>query len=413
MLISRRWLLAFAILLLPTTLLGEDWPQWRGPHSNNHAAPTATAPTQWSETSGIAWTTELPGRGNSSPTVVGDRIYLTTGDEEAGTQSLLILNRQTGELLKELVTYRGGLPEGVQWKNSHANATVACDGEHLFVLFLNDGAPTLTAYSLAGEQLWQRRTCGDKRLHFEYGFGSSPAIIDGMVVVATEYNEEGSGIYAYDVQTGETAWEAPRPNNPSYSTPAVAALGGEDTLLMCGNDLVAAYQAESGEELWSQEAPTMATCGTMVWDSHLGLGFASGGHPKQFTLAVNLRDGHEIVWQNSVKCYEQSLITVGGYVYAVSDRGVAYCWRGSDGTRMWKQRLGGNFSSSPLFVDGKLYVANEGGDMRVFQANPDRYVELGANRLGDACYATPAPADGRLYHRYGKDGKEYLAAIGP
>ena len=112
-----------------------------------------------------------------------------------------------------------------------------------------------------------------------------------------------------------------------------------------------------------------------------------------------------------MKCYEQSVLTVKGYVYAISDVGVAYCWKGSNGQEMWKKRLRGNFSSSPIYIDNKIYATNEAGITFVFEENPDEYVQIAKNRLGDQAFATPAPVSGRLYHRYIKEGKEYLAAI--
>ena len=391
----------------------QDWPQWRGPAGVNHAAANATAPIKWDEQSGLAWTTELPGRGNSSPTIVGDRIYLTTGDETARTQSLLILDRATGVLLKQVVTHTGALPKDILPKNSHANATVASDGQRVFAMFLNDEAPILTAYDMEGDQLWQQRIPGDTRINFEYGFGSSPIIVDGLVIVATEFNLAGSGIYAFDAATGERAWHTPRTKQFSYSTPAVAVVAGEKLLLMCGNNSFAAYEASTGKEVWNREGTTMATCGTMAWDQTLGLGFACGGHPEKFVSAINLAGEHDVIWEHPVKCYEQSVLTVKGYVYAVSDVGVAYCWRGSDGEEMWRQRLRGNFSSSPIVVGNHIYVTNESGTTFVLEANHEECVQLAKNRLGDHAYATPAPVDGRLYHRFGKQGKEYLAAIGP
>lgn len=408
----QHGLSALSVLLISIASFAEDWPQWRGPTGDNHAPAGATAPVGWADDSGLAWKTAIPGSGNSSPTIVGDRIYLTAGDEAAQTQWLLILDRASGELLDQVVAHEGHLPEGVHGKNTHANSTVASDGQRVFAMFLNDEAPILTAYDLAGKQLWRQRVGGDIRVHFEYGFGSSPVVVGGLVVVAAEYPVEGSGLYAYNAVTGEPAWLAPRPVQVSYSSPAAVSRGGRNLLLMCGNDCFAAYDAASGEELWRRQGPTMATCGTMVWDAERGLAFASGGHPEQFTLAVALDGDHEIVWEHPVKCYEQSLLAVEGHVYAVSDRGVAYCWRATDGEERWKKRLGGNFSSSPLVVGGTIYATNENGTTYVFEANPERFVERGKNRLGDVCYATPAPGDDRLYHRYRDGGQEYLVAIG-
>lgn len=413
------WLTMLAlpwIAVATRTASAEDWLQWRGPTGDQHAPPGATAPLSWSETEGVAWTTPLPGRGHSSPTLVGDRIYLTTADAEAGTQSLLILDRQSGELLRSLLIHEGGLPARIHPNNSHASPTVASDGQRVFVLFCNDDAAMVTALDLAGEPLWQVRAAAFDPQMFQFGFGSSPMVVGDVVVIASEYDGPESGIYALDAATGAQRWRAPRPKSLSYSTPAPIQYEGKQMLLMSGNSLLAAYDAVDGQELWTVQGSTRATCGTMVADTASGLAFASGGFPGSLTQAVRLDGEHDIVWQNNVKCYEQSTLLVGDYLYEVSDNGVAYCYRTSDGEEMWKQRLGGKYSSSPVLVGDRIYVTNEGGTTFVFAANPERFESLAENQLGDSAFATSTPADGRLYHRYAKqvDGRrqEYLAAIG-
>ena len=117
-----RYSVVCLVLTFFTAAFAEDWPQWRGPATNGHAAVDATAPVQWNEDSGLSWNTKIPGRGNSSPTLVGDRIYLTTGDENAKTQSLLILDRNSGKLLKQVTAHEGKLPTNITGKNSHANS---------------------------------------------------------------------------------------------------------------------------------------------------------------------------------------------------------------------------------------------------------------------------------------------------
>ncbi len=407
-----RSLPLFALLVAATASHAEDWRQWRGPTGDNHAPAGATAPVAWSEDSGLAWKTAIPGVGHSSPTVVGDRIYLQTADASAGTQSLLILDRANGELLREVTTHEGGLPARIHPQNTHASSTVASDGRRVFVVFQNQDATYLTAYDLAGEQLWQQRLGTFDPQAYQFGFGSSPRLVAGLVVVASEYDGSDSGLYAFDPASGRRVWKTPRREKLSWSSPSVVSLRGVPQLLMSGTNQLAAYEAATGKELWATEGSASATCGTMVWDESLGLGFASGGYPNQFTLAVRLDGDHDIVWQNGVKCYEQSMLVVDGYLYGVSDRGVAYCWRGTDGKEIWKKRLGGGFSSSPLLIDGKIYATSEAGTTYIYEANPERYVEVGKNQLGDRGFATPAPADGRLYHRYGKEGQEYVVAIG-
>ncbi|MEQ8838572.1 MAG: PQQ-binding-like beta-propeller repeat protein [Lacipirellulaceae bacterium] len=398
--------------------LAVDWQQWRGPNGDNHAAAGATAPVEWSEASGLAWNTPLPGRGHSSPTIVGNRIYLTTAHKAAQTQSLLILDRETGRLVKEQIVHRGGLIEekNLHPNNTHASPTVASDGQRVFTLFLNQDAAWLTAFDLEGEQLWQERAIGFDPQQYKFGFGSSPVVVGDKVIVTSEYDGNESGIVALNTANGQREWKAKRPQKLSYSSVARAKINGRIQLLISGNYQLASYDPNTGEENWSKSGTTQATCGTMAYDPESQLAFASGGYPEVFTLAVETGGQHNIVWKNQAKSYEQSMLVVDGFLYTITDRGIAYCWGCRSGKQMWKQRLGGGFSSSPLLVDGKIYATSEAGTTFVFAANPERFQALGENQLGDEAFATPTPLDGRLYHRYSKatagGRQEFLAAIG-
>ncbi|QDS98417.1 outer membrane protein assembly factor BamB family protein [Adhaeretor mobilis] len=347
---------------------------------------------------------------------MGNRIYLTTADATEQTQSLLIFDKRDGNLMKQKVVHQGNLAEKIYHANTHANSTVACDGSRLFTLFNNDQAVWLTCFDLEGEQLWQERVASFAPVKFSFGHGSSPIVVDGLVIIANEYDGEGSCLAAFDTQTGEEKWRTPRQQNISFSTPAIARLKAGNTLLLSGAGHVARYEPSSGDELWVTPATTALTCGTVVWDETLGLAFASGGYPTSQTVAVRLDGDPEIVWKNSTKCYEQSMLVVDGFVYAVADSGVGFCWRGSDGKRMWKRRLGGKYSSSPLLVGDRIYVTNQAGTTFVFRATPAKFELLAENQLGNLGYATPAPSDAKLYHRFargkGKDRQEFLAAIG-
>ena len=412
----KRSVFIYTYLVLTTPALAQDWLEWRGPTGDHHAPAGATAPVTWDESSNLDWVTPIPGQGHSSPTLVGARIYLTTADVANQTQSLLILDRKNGDLIREVVVHREKLPERIHPNNTHASPTVASDGQLVFTLFHNDAAAWLTAFNLEGEQIWQKRVSEFDPQQYQFGFGSSPRVVGDTVIVTGEYDGPDSGIYALDTATGELRWKTPRDNKITFSTPAVANLGGTLQLLISGGDHLAAYDANNGNQLWLIDGSAKATCGTMVWDSSRNLAFASGGYPNQFTVAVSTQGEPKIIWQNAIKCYEQSMLVLNGHIYAVADSGVAYCWRCDDGEEMWRERLGGKFSSSPLLVDGKIYVSNEGGTTFVYRARPDRYESLGENQLGDGAFATSTPADGRLYHRYftrsGDGVQGYLAAIG-
>ncbi len=204
-------------------LQAKDWPQWRGPTGDNHAAADATAPVSWSEKSNLAWVVPVPGKGHSSPTVIGDRIYLTTSDVLQETQSLLVYDRHNGEMLVEKVVHQGGLTAKMHSNNSFASSTVASDGQRVFALFHNNGAVWISAFDLAGNPIWKQRAIGFTPQKYQFGFGSSPVVSDGLVIVSSEYDGKESGIVALDTATGEQRWKTDRPQSLSYSTPALAS----------------------------------------------------------------------------------------------------------------------------------------------------------------------------------------------
>src|SRR5690606_14903374 len=120
-----------------------------------------------------------------------------------------------------------------------------------------------------------------------------------------------------------------------------------DQLIISGGDRVTSYDPASGQVLWQVQGASMATCGTVVWEGDMV--FASGGYPGKETLGVKVGPrGAEVVWRNGEKCYEQSLLVSGGYVYAINDNGIAFCWDAQTGKEMWKTRLGGPVSASPV-----------------------------------------------------------------
>ena len=217
-----------------------------------------------------------------------------------------------------------------------------------------------------------------------------------FVLIAADY-EGGGWLAALDGKSGASKWQVPRSRQLSFSSPVVANVGGRDQLLISGTEQVASYDPNSGRQLWATPATTMATCGTMVWDGDLV--FASGGYPKAETVCINAKNG-QLVWRNDQQCYEQSMLAVDGHVYAVTDRGIAYCWRASDGTERWTSRLeGGAVSASPILANGNIYSANERGTMSVFKAQPSRFELVARNQLGDEAFATPSICDSRIYMR--------------
>ncbi len=390
----------------------EDWPFWRGPNSNGVAVANQDPPVEWSAGESVVWKTKVPGRGHSSPTVVGNRIFLATADEANQKQGVLAFDRETGERLWITEISSGGFPKQHK-KNTHATGTIACDAERLFVTFHSHKKITLAALSVDGEKLWTKAVGPFNPQLYEYGYAPSPILYGSTVIVAADY-EKGGWLMALDGTTGEEVWKTKRPSMLSFSSPVVADVAGREQLLISGCGLVASFDPQTGKPLWDVQATTMATCGTIVWDGDRV--FASGGFPKPETVCVKADGSKEIVWKNNQKCYEQSMIVADGHVYCVTDKGVAYCWRGSDGQEMWKERLSGPISASPVLVGDTIYQSNEKGTTYVFKANPDKFEEVAVNRLGDESFASPAICNGRIYLRVadtsGSKRQEYLYCIG-
>ncbi len=394
-----------------------DWPNWRGPNGDNHASDQTIAPLRWDLDSGlnVIWKTPLPGRGHSTPVVIEDMVFLTTSDTEKQTQSLLKFNRTNGRLVDQWVLHRGTLPERIHYNNSHASPTPAYDGEKLFVVFHTADAIWLTAVTTSGREVWKKKVCDFKPSAFQFGYGASPLIEDDLVIVAGEYDGAASGLYALDRSTGKPVWNVPRPENLNFASPIAATIAGQRQLLLAGADTVNAYDPTTGRKLWSVRAATEAMCGTAVWDDRRV--FVSGGNPVAGTWCVAADGSEQLLWEKRVMCYEQSLLAFDGFVYAIADNGVAYCWRGHDGVEMWSKRLfGGRVSASPLLVGKRLYIASESGTVFVVAASPDRFDLIAENPSGDSVFATPVAVDDRLYLRTGvgkgAQRQEFLVSIG-
>lgn len=405
------WVVAWPVISAEPPGRG-DWPAWRGPHGNGVAAAGEQPPLMWSATDHVIWKTALPGRGHSSPILVGDRIFLTTADERAQTQSVLCLRRSDGQMLWNQEINRGGFPP-THPKNTHASCTPACDGERVFATFHHHNKLTLTALSREGEILWEREVGPYHPRQYEYGYAASPLLYEDLVIVAADI-ETGGHLTAYERSSGRRVWRTPRPKFYSFSSPIVARVAGQEQLLLSGGEQVAAYHPRTGRLLWSAPGTTAATCGTMVWDGDLV--FASGGYPKAETICVRADGSGQVMWRNGEKCYEQSMLAHKGFVYAVNDQGIAFCWRAADGAEMWKSRLGGPISASPILVGDRIYQSNEAGTTFVFRADPTRFELLATNQLETEAFATPSFCGNRIYARVareeGANRQEFLYCLG-
>ena len=389
-----------------------DWPWWRGALRNGLAGDRELV-TKFGDSENVIWKSPVPGRGHSSPIVVGNLVFLASADEAKQTQSVLCYDLGTGQMRWNREISAGGFPKNNHPKNTEASTTIACDGERLFVTFFHHQQVELATLDLDGKPGWIIKAGPFDPKMFEYGYAPSPVLFDNLVIVAAEFDGPSS-IAAFDRATGREVWRTPRTNSISFSSPVIANVAGKSQLMMSGANEVSSYDPNNGKLLWKVEGTTAATCGTMVWTDTLAI--ASGGYPKAETIAVVADGSGKVAWRNKQKCYEQSMIIVDGFVYAYTDNGVMYCWEASTGKEQWRERLVAKVSSSPICANGNIYWANESGTVYVFKANPERFELIAENRLGDESFASPAVSGDRLILRVasGRDSQrqEYLYCLG-
>lgn len=386
-----------------------DWPAWRGPTRNGIAAAGQKPPTEWSDSQNVLWKTAIPGRGHGSPTVVGNRVFLATADQEQQTQSVISLDRQTGKQVWATAVHEGNLDKAGHRNTSQASSTVVSDGERLYINFLNGGAIHTTALGLDGRKLWQTRVSS---FVTHQGFGSSPVVHESLVLVSADH--KGGGLIAgLDRKSGKTVWTHNRPKIPNYTTPAIVQAGGRTQMVFAGCNLMTSLDPLTGRVLWETAGTTEECVVTTVTDGERV--FASGGYPKNHTVAFLADGSGKVAWQNTARVYVPSMIAKDGHLYAVMDAGLAVCWKSDTGEELWKERLGGDFYSSPVMVGDRIYATSLAGTTYVFEASPKGFKLLAKNQLGNESYASPAICDSRVYLRVAQTGdvrQEFVYCLG-
>lgn len=393
-----------------TKIATGDWPWWRGPSRNGIAPPDQKPPTHWSTSDGIRWKAAVPGKGHGSPIVIGNLVVLNTAVLNPDQQLVIAYDRETGREVWQTKVHEGGFVEKQNEKSTSANSTPAFDGERLFVNFLSHGAIYTTALDLTGKQLWQQKI-NDYTLH--QGFSSSPAIYGPLVIVSAD-NKGGTGVLSgLDRATGKIVWSHARPALPNYPSPVIHTIGGQDQMLMTGCDLVTSLDPLSGSVNWEfPGATTECVTSTVTDGTHI---YTSGGYPKNHLAAMKADGTGTVAWEHPARVYVPSMIMQDGYLYAMLDAGVAQCWKSDTGEEMWKQRIGGTFSSSLVLASGVIYSIDEDGKATLFRATPEKYELVAENQIGQISFATPVIVGGRIYHRAaeveGEQRQEYLYCI--
>lgn len=374
-----------------------EWPAFRGPSGRSLVYETKI-PMRWSATENVAWKTELPGRGNSSPVVWGERIFTTAEGEKAGKgpeRLLLCYGRKDGKLLWKHATEAPKEVETLWWKNTYASSTPATDGERVIAFFGNGG---LLCTDLDGKRLWHRDLGPFPTTH---GPGASPVLYKDLVILIQDQNKGTPLCAAFDKKTGEERWRRERKQNMCWSSPVLLRVGDRDELVFNGSHEVTSYDPSTGETLWtcagpSREAvPMIAAGGGLLFS-------ASGRNGPIFAIRPggkgNVSDTH-VAWRNEIGGpHVPTPQYHDGRLYAINDTGVLTCLEAATGATLYQQRLRGWFSMSPLLVGELLLLVNEDGLTTIIKSGPDCEI-LAENDLREKTLATPAVLGGRIYFR--------------
>jgi len=404
----------------------DAWPRWRGPDSNGVAR--GDAPQTWSDTEHIAWKVAVPGRGNSSPVIWGDRLFLTTavatgsaataaaaggalggfggGNAPQVEQKLLVLafDRKTGKQLWEKTAVVSTPHEGFHSQyGSFASPSVLVDARHVIAFF---GSRGVYCYTHEGAPVWQKDFGVKMRMTMAFGEGSSPAL-DGDKLVMLFDHEGDSFLVAVDKNTGRELWRTPRPAGSTWSSPMVIMVGGKKQVLVAATKFVAGYELETGKEIWRATGLGRNVIPMPVVAD--GVALVMSGFMSPNLLAIRLGGTGEltgtdaILWQNQRgNSYTPSPVLHDGKFYMLTDNGTVSCLDAKTGKPFYSQtRLPKSYSfkASPVAANGKLYLASEDGDVVVLKMG-EKYEVLATNTLaGQVFVATPAIMDGTIFLR--------------
>jgi len=395
--------LCFFLALASASVLrseAQEWTRFRGPNGTG-ISDAKTIPTQWTQ-SDFNWKIALPGSGHSSPVLWGDKIFVTSADERRMQFVVLCLKAADGSVLwqKEFPF----TPHRKHANNTFATSTPTVDAERVYVCRMEPAHNYLFALDHSGGLVWEK-DLGPYRT--QHSGGPSPILHAGNVVLANEQDGE-SFLTAVDARTGETRWKTPRQTGISaaaYSTPCVYQPKNGKPVLIFNSEMhgISAIAPDTGEVVWEfAEAFDKRSVSSPVIAGDLLIGSCGSGGGGNFVVAVRPGDpAHDKKPERAYEVrrsapYVPTSVCVGDRLFLWSDAGIVSSVVASTGEVKWQERAGGNFFSSPVWVDGRLFGVSSSGEVVVVSAG-DKFEVLARNPLKEQTHSTPAVAGGRMY----------------
>ncbi|MGV3774594.1 MAG: PQQ-binding-like beta-propeller repeat protein [Verrucomicrobiales bacterium] len=391
-----------------------SWPQFRGA-TGQGIGESANVPANWSEESNVAWQTAIHGRAWSSPVVLDNQIWLTTASEDGQNLYAVAVDAVTGKIIHNVRLFEVPNPQFAHKFNTYGSPTPVVEKGRVYITFGSPGTACLDTKT--GKVLWERRdfVCN----HFR-GAGSSPLVYEDKLIM----NFDGSDfqyIVALDKKTGKTLWRTDRSIDfkdltpegkpeadgdwrKAYSTPRVAEFPGMPKMIISlGSKALYGYDLETGKDLWRvEERKCHSGSATPIIGD--GVIYACMGLPKGELFAIKPEKNGDsitanVLWKaNRNVPSKPSPILHDGMLFMIDDSGIASCLESATGKEIWRERIGGNYSASPILAGGNLYFCSEEGKTTVVRASKD-YQVVSQSEIGDGFMASPAVVDDSLILR--------------
>lgn len=399
--------------------LAEEWPRFRGP-TGQGVSNERKLPVLWSSTENVAWKTVIPGEGWSSPVIWGDRVFVTTATDEGRSCHVICVDRKSGAIVWDQEVLKQE-PRSKRKDNSYATPTPVTDGERVFAVF---GSGGIAALSVDGKLEWT-----NEEIHFfsKHGLGASPILQDDLLIMPFDGSSDGEDdlvgfkkgwdggvVLAIDKKSGTVRWRGKRGlSRLAHVTPMVLESNHESQLVSAAGDVIQGHRISNGELIWTIQSQGEGVTPSIVKGKEFV--YTCSGFEKPTIRAVklggqgNVTETH-IAWEQKEGVPSiASLLYVEPYVYAVTDAGVLTCFDALTGKDVWKERVRGKHTSSPVFADGRIYLLSElDGESILIEPGPV-YQEIGRNILNEVCKGTMAVSKGNLFIR----SAQHLYCIGP
>jgi outer membrane protein assembly factor BamB len=335
----------------------------------------------------------------------------SVGANRKQTFKVICLDRDSGKILWQSTAWEGTPYDDRHRKSSYAASTPATDGKMVYAFFGTEG---LYAFDYKGELAWKAQLGNLGTVGM--GTGTSPILFDNVVIVqADEENVEGSFIVGLDKKTGKEVWKTPRKVQTSWSTPLLVRTANRAELITNGTESIVAYDPATGKELWRHKGVESNAIPSPVANNEMV--YLVAGYPAKIAMAIRLGQSGDLTGTPNVPwkytkgtAYVPSPILYGDYLYLTTDRGILTCIDAKSGEVKYEGGripVPATFTASPVAFEGKILMTSEDGDTFIVKSGPKHEV-IGTNSIGEAVYASPAIADGRIYIR----GEKHIYAIG-